>query len=293
MDKKVFRFIGLLILLCTFIPAKLAHHFYYKNKTFIKNAHIVTGTLTELEKSDSDDDMFFPVYSYLNENGDTLTLKPYFSQNNPGSIGDTIEIYFDPLHPDSAKFNSFWSLWFIPLLLALSALIPLFFGMVFLVVIPLFIGNPSPAATHNFPPADDSSPPVAKDNEKTWAILMHVSSFAGLLGIPLGNIFGPLTVWLIKRDESPALDQHGRNALNFQLSITLYSIISLFLCLILIGIVLLAALFVTGFICSCIAAINADKGRVYHYPFTINFFRSDHLLQRETVSNYSNHSNAL
>ena len=57
--------------------------------------------------------------------------------------------------------------------------------------------------------------PLSKD-EKTWAMLCHLSAVAGFV-IPFGSILGPLVVWLIKKDEMPIVDLHGKKSLNFQI----------------------------------------------------------------------------
>jgi hypothetical protein len=71
---------------------------------------------------------------------------------------------------------------------------------------------------------DDAGQPPA--NIRNIAMLWHVAAFAGYIGIPFGNIVGPLLVWLLKREESPFIDVHGKQALNFQISATIYAIIS-------------------------------------------------------------------
>jgi uncharacterized protein len=57
-------------------------------------------------------------------------------------------------------------------------------------------------------------------SERTWAMLCHLSALAGCI-LPLGNILGPLAVWLLKKDESPFIDEHGKAALNFQVTVSL------------------------------------------------------------------------
>jgi len=58
--------------------------------------------------------------------------------------------------------------------------------------------------------------PTTKD-DRTWAMLCHLSGLAGYV-VPFGNIFGPLIIWLIKRDQSWFVDDQGKEALNFQIS---------------------------------------------------------------------------
>ena len=61
--------------------------------------------------------------------------------------------------------------------------------------------------------------PVNKD-ERMWAMLCHLSALAGFV-VPFGSIIGPLIVWLIKRDEMPVVDVHGKKALNFQITMAI------------------------------------------------------------------------
>ena len=72
-------------------------------------------------------------------------------------------------------------------------------------------------------------------DEKTWAMLCHFSSFIGLI-FPFGNFLGPLIIWLIKKEELPFVEDQGKEVLNFQISMTIYLLISGMLCIILIGI---------------------------------------------------------
>jgi uncharacterized protein len=68
---------------------------------------------------------------------------------------------------------------------------------------------------------DDAGDPERRiRNERTWAMLCHLSALAGCI-LPLGNILGPLAVWLLKKDESPFIDEHGKAALNFQVTVSL------------------------------------------------------------------------
>lgn len=106
-----------------------------------------------------------------------------------------------------------------------------------------------------------------------WAMICHLSALAGLIGIPFGNILGPLIIWLIKKDEMPSIDAHGREALNFQLSMTIYGVIAGVLVLVFIGVLLLAVLVVVNLVFVIIAGIKANEGELYRYPMTIQFFK--------------------
>ena len=107
-------------------------------------------------------------------------------------------------------------------------------------------------------------------NERTWGMLCHISTFSGLI-IPLGSILSPLIIWLIKKDESPFITDQGKEVLNFQISMIIYILLSLFLIILLIGIPILIGLIIFNIIVTIIGAINANDGKYYRYPITIRF----------------------
>ena len=105
-----------------------------------------------------------------------------------------------------------------------------------------------------------------------WAMMCHLSSFAGLFNlIPLGGIVVPLIIWMVKRDEDPFIDYHGREVLNFQISIAIYTVIAIILCFVVIGFLILPLLFLMDLILTIVAAIRARDGETYRYPMTIRF----------------------
>jgi len=74
--------------------------------------------------------------------------------------------------------------------------------------------------------ADAGEPRRGALDERTWAMLCHLSALAGCI-LPLGNILGPLAVWLLKKDGSPFIDGHGRAALNFQITVSLVLLLAI------------------------------------------------------------------
>ena len=113
--------------------------------------------------------------------------------------------------------------------------------------------------------------PTTRD-DRTWAMLCHVSGLAGYV-IPFGNIFAPLIIWLIKRDQSWFVDDQGKEALNFQISWTIYMIVSAIAILVLVGIVLLGIVAIGGLVLLIVAAVKANEGIAYRYPLTIRFIK--------------------
>jgi uncharacterized Tic20 family protein len=93
----------------------------------------------------------------------------------------------------------------------------------------------------------------------------------GLIGtfLPPLTIILPMVIWLVKREGYPLVDDQGKEALNFQISITIYAIISAILILLLIGIVLLVVLGIFSFIIQIVAMIKANEGVRYRYPLAI------------------------
>lgn len=115
-------------------------------------------------------------------------------------------------------------------------------------------------------------PEMPPREARMWAMWCHLSALSGfILPVPLAHIFVPLIIWLMKRDDDPFIDQQGREALNFQISLLIYGIVSALLILAVVGIVLLPIVVVFGIVCVVIAAIRANEGSGYRYPLTIRF----------------------
>lgn len=132
----------------------------------------------------------------------------------------------------------------------------------------------------------------AEKNQQNWAMACHLSALAIFSPIPFGNIVGPLVVWLWKRHDVPGVDEHGRAALNFHLSIVIYlllgiiflagpliilSFVPLMLILTLPALVILAvvavALILAELIFTIVGALKASEGKHYDYPLTLNLIK--------------------
>lgn len=104
--------------------------------------------------------------------------------------------------------------------------------------------------------------------ERQWAMFAHLAALAGLV-IPFGNIIGPLVVWLIKREAMPFVADQGKEAVNFQITVAIAAIVSMILIVVVIGFVLLFVIGVAALILTIIAALKANEGVAYRYPFTL------------------------
>lgn len=119
------------------------------------------------------------------------------------------------------------------------------------------------------PPAPEDSAPAESTGEPSsesrgWAVAAHLLPLIGLF------LIGPLIVWLIKREEDPFVEEHSREALNFQISILIYGIIMV---ITIIGLILLIPLAIFAFVAEVVAAIKAANGDKFRYPLTIRLVR--------------------
>lgn len=112
--------------------------------------------------------------------------------------------------------------------------------------------------------------PAQQQEERTYGMLCHLTALSGMI-VPLGNIIGPLIIWLMKKDQYSLVDDQGKESLNFQISVTIYLIVSAVLTLILIGLVLMLGVLIFALIMVILASIEANKGARYRYPLTIRF----------------------
>ncbi len=110
------------------------------------------------------------------------------------------------------------------------------------------------------------------NEEKEWAMFVHLISLAGFI-IPFGNIIGPVILWSMKKDSSKFVDEHGKESVNFQITITIFAFIFLILSLFCIGIFLLIAETIFMLVCVIWASIEANNGKYFRYPISIRFIK--------------------
>src|SRR5438093_7417641 len=97
---------------------------------------------------------------------------------------------------------------------------------------------------------------VPSSNVRTWNVLCHATALIGFFVPWAGHILGPLIVWLAKRGDSPEIDEHGKESLNFQISMLIYNLIAGVLCLVLIGFVILGILNILYFVIVIVVSIQ-------------------------------------
>ena len=122
----------------------------------------------------------------------------------------------------------------------------------------------------------DRPPPAPRSrdsSERTWGLFCHLSALALFLGIPFGNILGPLVVWLLKKDEMPVVADQGRESLNFQITRTRVRIAATVTMLFFVGFILLPAAALFDLVMVIVAAVKFGEGQDYRYPFAIRFIQ--------------------
>jgi uncharacterized protein len=117
------------------------------------------------------------------------------------------------------------------------------------------------------------TPSMTSSDTRTWCVLCHASALLGLFFHFLGHICGPLVVWLLKRSEAAEIDAHGKESLNFQLSMLIYDVVAIILCFVLIGIPILILLWVLNTVFVIVASVKASEGQLFRYPLTIRFIK--------------------
>ena len=115
--------------------------------------------------------------------------------------------------------------------------------------------------------SDSQSPiPTPTAQVRQWAMFCHLAAFLGLV-LPFGNLIGPLILWQMKKETDPFIDAQGKEALNFQITASLAIAVSIMLIVVIIGFPLLLLIGIGATVLTIIAAIKANDGLSYRYPF--------------------------
>ncbi|MDB6070733.1 MAG: hypothetical protein JWL81_1904 [Verrucomicrobiales bacterium] len=142
----------------------------------------------------------------------------------------------------------------------------------------------SPHTPHSAPPIPPTPhytyPAAAPLSESSMGMFCHLLAFVGCFMPGIGNVLGPLVFWLIFREKSPSANYHGKEAINFQINISIALAASfLFFVLLgwlIIGLIGLPLMFVIGIyaiVMTIIATIKTSEGVPYRYPFVIRFIK--------------------
>ncbi|WP_205880712.1 DUF4870 domain-containing protein [Limisphaera ngatamarikiensis] len=120
-----------------------------------------------------------------------------------------------------------------------------------------------------------SAPPPAPDprepQTRLWALILHLSLFAGYV-VPLAGLLVPILIWQLKKASLPGLDAHGKAVANWILSALLYCAVAFVLLEDEMGLLLILVLGVCSVVFPIVGAIKAHAGQVWPYPLAIRFF---------------------
>ncbi len=112
---------------------------------------------------------------------------------------------------------------------------------------------------------------VTDPDERTWGMLVHLLALSVFVGIPFGNVIGPLLIYLIKKDQYPFVEEQGKEVLNFQITWSIIFIVSSVLIIIGIGLFLLIGFGIAWLVLVVLGSVAANNGQTYQYPLTIRF----------------------
>jgi uncharacterized Tic20 family protein len=108
---------------------------------------------------------------------------------------------------------------------------------------------------------------------RNWGMGCHLIALVGLLGNGLGFLVGPLIVWLVKREDDPFIDEQGKEAVNFQITMMLAILVCVPLLFVVIGIFLMPLIGIWDVVLTIIAGVKAANGEHWRYPATIRFIK--------------------
>ncbi|MDX9687758.1 DUF4870 domain-containing protein [Halopseudomonas formosensis] len=108
---------------------------------------------------------------------------------------------------------------------------------------------------------------------RMWAMIAHLAGFLGYFLPVIGSLIGPLIVWQLKKDTHPYVDEQGKEALNFQITVLIAALVCVLLMLIAVGFLLIWVVAVGAIVLMIIAAIKANEGAPYRYPFCLRLIK--------------------
>ena len=126
------------------------------------------------------------------------------------------------------------------------------------------------------PPAPSGTPSA---EERQWGLFGHLSSLAGLFTGGIGNIIGPLIIWLVKKDTMPFAADQAKEALNFNITLLIVGVVLIVVTLVtffiaaIITIPLGILLGIAWLVLTIIGAMRANEGVAYRYPFTLRLVK--------------------
>ncbi|MGB0562619.1 MAG: DUF4870 domain-containing protein [Spirulinaceae cyanobacterium] len=107
---------------------------------------------------------------------------------------------------------------------------------------------------------------------RQWALFLHLSQLSGFI-IPFGGIIAPIAIWQMKKDELPAIDEHGKMVTNWIISSIIYAVVGAILTLVLVGFIILAVVIGCSLVFPIIGGLKANEGKFWKYPLTLEIIK--------------------
>jgi uncharacterized protein len=109
--------------------------------------------------------------------------------------------------------------------------------------------------------------------QRTLGMLAHLLGLCGIVIPFVGNILGPLILYLVKKDQSAFVADQAKESLNFQITVSIVAAVCFVLMFVIIGIFLLPLLALVDLIFMILAALQAYNGVAYRYPFALRLVK--------------------
>jgi len=129
----------------------------------------------------------------------------------------------------------------------------------------------NPEAAEDVPGGNQAEQKVGGEQVEISTEARNMAMLCHLLGIV--GFFAPLVIWLNEKEKHKFVNEHGRAAMNYQISIIIYYIASCMLCFIIVGFFMIAALVIMHIIFVIMGAVKAGKGQPWRYPIAIQFLK--------------------
>jgi len=133
------------------------------------------------------------------------------------------------------------------------------------------------------PPPSEPVAGAPPAEERQWAMFAHLSALLGAILTGAfggwGSFIGPLVIWLVKKDTMPFVNDQGKEALNFNITVAIAAVVLVLISVMTLGIGLIITIplwFIIGIgwlVFTIIAAIKANEGVSYRYPFTLRLIK--------------------
>lgn len=117
----------------------------------------------------------------------------------------------------------------------------------------------------------------APNEQRMMGMLCHLLALSGAIGIPFGNVLGPLIIWLVKKQDMSFVDDQGKESLNFQITVIIagfvFGVLSLIPIVGCLTIFVLLGIIIAALVFTIIAAVKANNGEYYRYPFSLRIIK--------------------